>query len=158
MSAPAGAVGVIYLLHFRTPYRHAKHYLGWTLDPAARLTTHSLGHGSPLVQAAMAGGDGWQLARAWLGDRHRERQLKQRGHSRYCPACRPELRLRLGDAVLAAAVSSLLQQCQSRRAGPRSTVFCGELRNGAHGPQHVGWSPGGRLFRWPVTMLAPVPR
>lgn len=106
----------------------------------------------------MAGGDGWQLARAWLGTRTRERQLKGRGKSRCCPICTPTLRLQLGDAVLAAAVSSLLDQCRARRGGPRSTVFCGELRNGAHGPQHAGWSPGGRLYRWPATMLAPVPR
>ncbi|MBB5085041.1 putative GIY-YIG superfamily endonuclease [Nonomuraea endophytica] len=29
--------GTVYLLHFAQPYRHARHYLGWTTDLQARL-------------------------------------------------------------------------------------------------------------------------
>ncbi len=32
-----GQLGVIYMLHFDRPYRHAKHYVGWTADLLDRL-------------------------------------------------------------------------------------------------------------------------
>ena len=28
---------VVYLLHFAAPYKHARHYVGWTQDLRARL-------------------------------------------------------------------------------------------------------------------------
>jgi hypothetical protein len=30
-----GRLGIVYLLHFDRPYRHARHYTGWTTDPVA---------------------------------------------------------------------------------------------------------------------------
>ena len=44
-------MGLIYLLHFQRSYRHARHYLGYTDDLAARLVAHRAGRGSPLVAA-----------------------------------------------------------------------------------------------------------
>ena len=35
--AMTGQLGVIYLLHFDQPYRHARHYTGWTEDLLDRL-------------------------------------------------------------------------------------------------------------------------
>ena len=44
---PAATGAVIYLLHFETPYRHARHYTGWTAgDLDARLKQHERGTGA----------------------------------------------------------------------------------------------------------------
>ena len=80
--------GTIYLLHFDRPYRHARHYLGWTSDLEARLAEHEAGRGARLLAVIRQAGIGWQLARTWEGSRSRERQLKQQGGaSRRCPFC-----------------------------------------------------------------------
>ena len=36
-----GQLGIIYMLHFSQPYRHARHYVGWTEDLFDRLDTHA---------------------------------------------------------------------------------------------------------------------
>jgi predicted GIY-YIG superfamily endonuclease len=80
--------GTVYLLHFDRPYKHAKHYTGWTDDLGARLAHHAAGNGARLLAVVHAAGIGWQLARTWPGDRARERQIKrQGGASRHCPMC-----------------------------------------------------------------------
>lgn len=88
--------GTIYLLHFDQPYRHARHYTGWTTDLTARLGQHQSGHGARLLAVVNAVGITWTLARTWQGPRARERALKrQGGASRRCPICgirpRPEV-------------------------------------------------------------------
>lgn len=80
--------GTVYLIHFDRPYAHAKHYLGFTTDLPGRLDAHAKGQGARLMEVIRDAGITWRLARTWQGDRHRERQLKQRGHSRYCPICK----------------------------------------------------------------------
>lgn len=86
-----GQPGTIYLLHFDRPFGHARHYLGWASDLNKRLAVHGKSDGSALMRAVAAAGIGWQLARTWPGDRHRERQLKhQGGRTRMCPICRAE--------------------------------------------------------------------
>lgn len=83
-----GMTGTVYLLHFERPYKHAKHYIGWTTDLPARLALHATGNGSRLLSVVHAAGIGWQLARTWPGTRRRERQIKkQGGASRCCPLC-----------------------------------------------------------------------
>jgi predicted GIY-YIG superfamily endonuclease len=78
----------VYLLHFEQPYKHARHYLGWTADLPARLAEHASGRGARLLAVVQAAGIGWTLARTWSGSRVRERQLKrQGGASRRCPLC-----------------------------------------------------------------------
>ena len=80
--------GVIYLLHFDRPYKHARHYIGWTTNLEVRLAEHAAGHGARLLHIIHAHGIGWTLARTWPGTRARERQLKnQGGGSRCCPRC-----------------------------------------------------------------------
>lgn len=80
--------GTVYLLHFDSPFRHARHYTGWTTDLDARLAEHRAGRGARLLAVIKNAGIGWQLARTWDGGRRRERQLKKTGGaSRRCPMC-----------------------------------------------------------------------
>jgi predicted GIY-YIG superfamily endonuclease len=81
--------GVVYLLHFDEPYKHARHYLGWTQDLEHRLARHRAGTGARLMTVLFTEGIGFQLARVWSpAYRHRERQIKnQGGLSRCCPMC-----------------------------------------------------------------------
>src|SRR6266581_697755 len=81
--------GTVYLLHFNRPYKHARHYVGWTARAVrCRLAEHEAGRGARLLAVVREAGIGWQLARLWPGGRARERQLKrQGGHARKCPLC-----------------------------------------------------------------------
>jgi predicted GIY-YIG superfamily endonuclease len=89
------ATGTIYLLHFEQPYRHARHYTGWTDDLPGRLARHEAGTGARLLAVIHAAGIQWQLARTWQGTRTRERQIKrQGGASRFCPLCKPGMKIR----------------------------------------------------------------
>ena len=88
-----GVEGTVYLLHFTEPYKHAKHYMGWTEDLAARLAEHTAGRGARLVAVIIAEGIGFELARTWPGTRLLERTLKRRRMApRYCPICRQQRR------------------------------------------------------------------
>lgn len=87
----AAPSGVVYLVHFTRPYRHARHYTGWTADLDSRLAEHQAGRGARLLAVISQAGIEWTLARTWPGTRSRERQLKrQGGASRRCPICRAE--------------------------------------------------------------------
>jgi predicted GIY-YIG superfamily endonuclease len=78
----------VYLLHFDRPYRHARHYVGWTKNVSARLALHDVGQGARLLQVVRDAGITWTLARTWCGTRSRERQIKRMGGaSRRCPLC-----------------------------------------------------------------------
>lgn len=78
----------VYLLHFDTPYRHARHYLGSTDDLAARLRAHQSGNGARLMEVVGEAGITWRLARTWEGGREVERRLKrQHNGPRLCPIC-----------------------------------------------------------------------
>lgn len=81
--------GTVYLLHFEQPYKHARHYLGWTRDLEQRLAAHRSGSGARLLAVLKEQGIGFVLARTWPNStRARERQLKtQGGASRCCPVC-----------------------------------------------------------------------
>jgi len=82
------ATGVVYLLHFDQPYKHARHYTGWAADLDARLAKHDAGRGARLLAVVKDAGIGWTLARTWPGTRARERAIKnQGGASRHCPSC-----------------------------------------------------------------------
>ncbi|MEW6770040.1 MAG: endonuclease [Bacillota bacterium] len=83
---------MVYLLHFERAYKHARHYLGFVNGAESleqRLKRHRRGDGAKLVKAVVQAGIGFELARVWPdGDRHLERQLKNRKESpRLCPIC-----------------------------------------------------------------------
>jgi predicted GIY-YIG superfamily endonuclease len=79
--------GVVYTLCFDRPFKHARHYRGWTTDLARRLAEHRAGRGARLLEVITAAGIGFTVAKVEPGTRARERQLKQRGAGRDCPRC-----------------------------------------------------------------------
>ena len=84
-------IGVVYLIHFDRPYKHARHYLGYTEDLPKRLSLHKCGLGARLMEVVRNAGIDWVVARTWPGDRTLERRLKNRKESpRLCPICRKE--------------------------------------------------------------------
>jgi predicted GIY-YIG superfamily endonuclease len=81
--------GTVYLLHFSQPYRHARHYVGFTKNLNARLEAHSKGNGARLLEVITQAGLSFQLARTWKGTRKTERALKnQKNAPRFCPLCK----------------------------------------------------------------------
>jgi predicted GIY-YIG superfamily endonuclease len=84
---------LVYLLHFDTPYYHAQHYLGSTVDLARRLQQHAWGTsygGARLLEVINQAGIAWHLVRTWDGGRALERELKNRKNGRLlCPLCNP---------------------------------------------------------------------
>lgn len=84
----ANTVGVCYLLHFDKPYRHAQHYLGWTINLEKRLDEHLNGTGGRLLQVIGDEGIGFELVRTWpnmkLSD---EKRLKNQHNRKLCPKC-----------------------------------------------------------------------
>lgn len=83
--------GVIYLLHFDQPYRHAKHYIGFCESESnldSRFEYHAKGYGSRLLAVLSERGIGFKLVRLWEGTRDDERAFKNlRKATRYCPVC-----------------------------------------------------------------------
>jgi predicted GIY-YIG superfamily endonuclease len=84
-----GTLGTVYLIHFSEPYKHARHYTGWSTNLKARLRDHGNGHGARLMEVLKDAGIGWELSRTWENvDRNFERRLKRRGGAaRICPIC-----------------------------------------------------------------------
>jgi len=84
-------VGTIYLLHFDQPVSdHARHYLGWASDLAARLAAHREGRGARLMEVCKERGITWHVSRTWEGTRDRERAIKDRAEGpKLCPDCTP---------------------------------------------------------------------
>jgi predicted GIY-YIG superfamily endonuclease len=83
---------MLYLLHFDPPYRHARHYLGYTEDLVTRFALHLKGRGSPLVKAAVQNKSRITLVRIWAGDGNAEQEIKRvvGSRGRLCPVCNPK--------------------------------------------------------------------
>jgi predicted GIY-YIG superfamily endonuclease len=83
----------VYLLHLFTPYRHARHYLGYSRNVAQRVKQHQSGRGVPLMRAVYQAGITFCLARVWDdGDMGLEKQLRhQKNNPRLCPFCSASL-------------------------------------------------------------------
>ncbi len=83
---------MIYLLHFSTPFKHAKHYVGFVESPEmlqARMGKHRRGSGAKLMRAVSNAGIDFLVARVWPnGDRNAERKIKKRKETpALCPVC-----------------------------------------------------------------------
>lgn len=78
----------VYLIHFKTKYKHAQHYLGFTDNLDERIKRHKEGHGAVLMSVITKEGIAWEVVRTWQGTRKKERTLKNRKKSRkLCPTC-----------------------------------------------------------------------
>lgn len=85
-------IGTVYLIHFDRPFKHASHYIGWTMNLEGRLWHHKNGTGSRLMAAVTNAGIDWRVVRDWEGDRNFERKLHNMHSSpRICPVCNPSL-------------------------------------------------------------------
>lgn len=81
----------IYLIHFAKPYKHSRHYMGFTDDLDARIERHRAGDGARLLRVIKDAGIDFEVARTWPGGRLFERRLKRRRDSpKLCPVCNPE--------------------------------------------------------------------
>jgi len=81
-------MGTIYLIHFSKPYKHAKHYLGWTENLTKRIAKHRKGQGAKLLRVLKKEGIDFEVVRTWRGSRSDERKLKNRKEApRLCPVC-----------------------------------------------------------------------
>ena len=87
----------VYLIHFSEPYRHAKHYIGWSQKIAARFQHHQNGTGANLCAVAVARGIGLEIVRIWEGKgRDWERKVKNYKKTKLlCPVCNKEHALEL---------------------------------------------------------------
>ncbi len=86
-------MGTIYLLHFSKPYKHAKHYLGFTNNLSQRIKDHKDGNGARLLQVIKEANIDFILVRTWDGSRTLERRLKKGKNSPYlCPICRTAIK------------------------------------------------------------------
>lgn len=78
----------VYLIHFNRPYRHARHYLGFTENLDKRITDHLCGMGARLMEVITDAGIEWRVVRTWHGDRRLERRLKNWHNAAFlCPLC-----------------------------------------------------------------------
>lgn len=83
----------VYLIHFEKPFKHAKHYIGFSSSKRnvqLRLDHHRHGRGSRLLRAVAEAGISFDVVRIWEeGDRTFERKLKRRKEApKLCPICR----------------------------------------------------------------------
>lgn len=81
--------GTIYLIHFDRPFKHARHYIGWSSNTPKRFEAHIAGRGSKLLAAVAAAGIGFNVVRVWGGTRSDERRLHRRKNTPrdLCPTC-----------------------------------------------------------------------
>lgn len=79
----------VYILHFSTPLKHARHYVGYAKDVDARIECHRSGTGARITQVCNEQGITYQIARVFKGKgRTFEHKLKRTHKVKvYCPIC-----------------------------------------------------------------------
>jgi hypothetical protein len=86
----------VYVLHFDPPFKHARHYVGWTIEENAdrRISEHLDLRGSPLVAAAVRAGSAVSVVAVFPGaGKDYERYVKRRKcTTRFCHLCTPGAR------------------------------------------------------------------
>ncbi len=81
---------MVYLLHFSEPFKHARHYIGFTESGLEqRMERHRSGDGAKILRALKLNGITFEVVKTWEeGDRDFERKLKnQKNSKRHCPHC-----------------------------------------------------------------------
>lgn len=88
----SNATGIVYLICFEKPYKHAKHYIGFCEDGnlEQRLKRHKQGNGARLLQVITENKIKFKVTRTWENvTRDFERKLKNRKKSsQLCPLCK----------------------------------------------------------------------
>ncbi|MBD3387428.1 MAG: hypothetical protein GF414_00605 [Candidatus Altiarchaeales archaeon] len=90
------AGGYVYVIHLNRPFRHAKHYIGYTTDIVRRMTHHSLGHrdSSHFMKAVCRAGIRWSVTMVQSFEDAKEavcfeKKLKRdKRSSLHCPLCK----------------------------------------------------------------------
>jgi predicted GIY-YIG superfamily endonuclease len=79
--------GRVYLICFERPYKHARHYMGWTARSIEeRIAEHMTGKGSRLMAAVVNAGISWEVVKVWEGATLRdELRWKSGSAGRKCP-------------------------------------------------------------------------
>lgn len=89
--SPPLSQGTVYLIHFDKPYKHARHYLGWSQDIDQRLQQHQSGNGARLMEVITQAGILWHVSSTWDGGPELEKALKTwKNGSRHCFTCLQE--------------------------------------------------------------------
>lgn len=98
MDQPPQEKGIVYLIHFERPFKHAQHYLGWATDVTERIKRHvSLARkrrGSALMRAVVEAGIAFKIVRLW-GDKTRDEERRMHlwgSGTRLCPVCRGRIK------------------------------------------------------------------
>lgn len=84
-------LGTTYLLHFDRPYKHARHYVGFSRNLAERLKLHRLGQSNAkLMRVVFEAGIGFRVARVWPNTTYYfERRVHNLWITGICPICSP---------------------------------------------------------------------
>lgn len=92
-------MATVYLIHFDSPLKHARHYIGYTALESVynRLARHKAGDGAKILRVCNERGITYRIVKTWeFGTwqeaRDFERKLKRRKMSpRICPVCNGHL-------------------------------------------------------------------
>jgi len=89
----------VYLIHFETPYHHARHYIGYSPNIEERIKKHRAGNGARLMEVVNEAKIAWRVAFIWPNaDRAFERKLKDRhGAGKLCPICKGKPQMSLWE-------------------------------------------------------------
>lgn len=112
--------GWVYLIHFRTPLKHAKHYLGSAACLDFRIEQHRTGNGSRLMEVIAQEGIAWDISRLWRCESPHEARIL-------------EARLKRRHSGV-----ELCPRCQNKPEDPQALLYQG------HWPFHVFDTPGPR--------------
>jgi predicted GIY-YIG superfamily endonuclease len=83
-------IGTVYLIHFDKPYKHCRHYIGWTnLPEGERFNRHKNGNGSKLLRAVNKAGIEYKIVRTWenVSFEFEQKLKKRKNASQLCPVC-----------------------------------------------------------------------
>lgn len=87
----------VYVLHFDTPYKHAKHYTGIAIDVEARVKEHKNGTGARLTQVLKENNIGftYSIIKEFntFSEAHQYEKylkIKIKKPKRFCPICKQE--------------------------------------------------------------------
>ena len=134
-------------------YRHAKHYLGWSVHIRDRVAAHRRGTGARFTQVLVGNGYGLRVVQWWPGDRELERQLKLAHHApRYCPLCRGGRCVVDDPARFARSASSVDEPSAGAHRIPRDPREAVAVATALRWEQERLWTPVPRAADLPAPL------